>query len=133
MAEYLNSRRFRALIYGVGTLLVCCVAGPAVGAESVSDPTRPPDAANNVSAQPEAPPTGPVLQSVLVSPRRKIAVISGSQVALGDKYGDFRVVKITEAEVVLHNGKDTQILKLFPQVEKHVVSRTLRPPSGQRH
>ncbi len=133
MAEHLKSRRFRALIYGVGTLLACCVTAPAAGTESLSDPTRPPDAAYNVSARSEAPPAGPVLQSVLVSPKRKIAVISGSQVALGGKYGDFRVVKITEAEVVLHNGKDTQILKLFPQVEKHVVSRTIRPPAGQRH
>ena len=114
-------------------MLACCVTAPAAGTESLSDPTRPPDAAYNVSARSEAPPAGPVLQSVLVSPKRKIAVISGSQVALGGKYGDFRVVKITEAEVVLHNGKDTQILKLFPQVEKHVVSRTIRPPAGQRH
>lgn len=61
---------------------------------------------------------GPVLQSVLISARRKSAIIGGQVVGLGEKYGEARVVKITESEVVLKTGTVTEILRLFPDVEK---------------
>lgn len=92
---------------------------PSVHAQDLPDPTRPPAV---MDARPE--PTagvqagGPVLQSVLISPTRKAAIISGRTVALGEKFGDARVVKITETEVVLRNGKEMQTLKLFPEIEK---------------
>ena len=62
--------------------------------------------------------SGPVLQSVLISPERKTAIISGETISLGGQYGKARVVKISESEVVLNNGGNLQTLRLFPEVEK---------------
>ena len=90
-------------------------------AENMPDPTRP------LSAEPEAPAagdaavrSGPVLQSVLISPRHKAAIISGEMITLGGMYGSARVVKISEDGVVLNEGGSLQTLKLFPSVEKKI-------------
>lgn len=90
-----------------------------VHAQDMIDPTRPP-AALNSRPEPAAGTQagGAVLQSVLISPTRKAAIISGRTVALGENFGDAKVVKITETEVVLRNGKEMQTLKLFPDIEK---------------
>jgi len=131
-----------ALVGGVakaisGTLLVLGAAG-AFG-QSLPDPTRPPDALNTLNAadkqEPVGAQAGPVLQSVLVSPQRKLVVISGQTVKLGGKYENARVVKISETEVVLRTGKDTRTLKLFPQIEKQSVSAQPRskPVTGQQN
>jgi MSHA biogenesis protein MshK len=58
------------------------------------------------------------LQSVLISPKRKVAVINGDTVQVGDRVGDARVVRIVEGEVVLARGGQWQTLKLFPGIEK---------------
>ena len=86
-------------------------------AQVLTDPTRPPSAGAGASgAQQEAPATQ--LQSVLLSPRRKLAVINGETVALGGMLGEAQVVRITETEVVLKKGNETEVLKMFPGVEK---------------
>ena len=84
-------------------------------AETLSDPTRPPGSLDGTMPPFSA---GPALQSVLVSPRRTIAIISGKTVQVGDKFGDAVVVRITEREVILRSGRRMQTLKLFPGVEK---------------
>jgi MSHA biogenesis protein MshK len=91
---------------------------PFAVAENLNDPTRPPASIDRPTEDSSVRATGPVLQSVLISPSRKVAIINGETVKLGDKFGDARVVKIAETEVVLRNGNDVQVLKLFPQVEK---------------
>jgi MSHA biogenesis protein MshK len=48
-------------------------------------------------------------------------------VNLGEKFGDARVVKISESEVVLRNGSNLQTLKLFPGLEKQLNSTHDRP------
>lgn len=98
---------------------------PAI-AETLRDPTRPPDVlyAPDDGAGIEA---GPVLQSVLISPGRRTAVISGQSVKTGDRFGDGRVVRISETEVVLKTGSGLQTLKLFPDVEKRTAVKTRRP------
>jgi hypothetical protein len=58
------------------------------------------------------------LQSVMISPTRKAAIISGVMVRLGEKYGDAVLVKVAENEVVLRSGNENQVLKLHPGVEK---------------
>jgi MSHA biogenesis protein MshK len=86
-------------------------------AQALTDPTRPPSAvAESNGEQQEAPAAR--LQSVLLSPRRKIAVINGVTVPLGGMFGEARLVKITETEVVLKSGNETEVLKLFPGIEK---------------
>jgi MSHA biogenesis protein MshK len=58
------------------------------------------------------------LQSVMISPTSRTAIISGVTVKLGGKYGDAVLVKVAENEVVLKSGTTSQVLKLYPGVEK---------------
>lgn len=94
-----------------------------VSSQSLSDPTRPPASLRNgQEGNSQLMTSGPVLQSVLVSPVRNVAIISGLTVRTGEKFGDARVTKITESEVTLSGSNGVQTLKLFPGVEKDVAS-----------
>jgi len=105
-------------------ILAGSLAGGVALAQSVSDPTRPPNAAATAQgAAPEATESSaPKLQSVLLSPRRKLAVISGQTVPLGGRLGDATLVKITETEVVLKRGDELETLRMHPEVEKKLVA-----------
>ena len=113
MAEPLKLHRSWA-----GSLLLLAANGAAFGAGMV-DPTRPPEAFSQPAEEGIATPKDkPVLQSVIISPGRKVAIISGEAVRVGGNFGDSRLVKLTETEAVLRRGNEMQILKLFPQIEK---------------
>lgn len=132
MVEHLTNL-FPRLALHAGVLALLQGASACALAEALVDPTKPP-AVLNQEAQPagKAQPagaSGPVLQSILISPRRVVAIISGETVRPGDKYGDSRVVKIAEGEVVLRTGDQLQTLKLFPDIEKLPASRH----AGARH
>lgn len=101
-------------------------------AETLLDPTRPPGTTNlAVDGKPEAVATGPVLQTVMMSAKRKVAVISGQVVALGEKYGDATLIRLTDREVVLRNSDKTlRTLKLHPEVEKKAVLQKLTGNTG---
>lgn len=86
-------------------------------AQTLPDPTRPALGASQ-SGTVEESPGGPQLQSVLISPRRKLAVINGQTLHVGESFGNAVVVKISAQEVVLKSGGELQVLKLFPGVEK---------------
>lgn len=107
---------------GVSLLMLWFGLVPLGAAELLPDPTRPPE---NISPAPDSDasvPAAPILQSVLISAERRVAFINGRSVKVGDRFGEAKIVKITESEVVLSNGKDLQVLKLFPGVEKHPTS-----------
>jgi MSHA biogenesis protein MshK len=113
----------RILVCIVGALLACAAQGAPF-----ADPTRPPDAAPGGPA-PSGSSRGPRLESVLIAPDRRIAVISGQQVRLGGTYGAGHVVRITESEVLIRNPGGMQTLKLFPEAEKRPrVRRDTRAP-----
>jgi MSHA biogenesis protein MshK len=107
-------------------LLLGAVAGTHALAAPFADPTQPPGAsgaaADAVSGQVE----GPRLQSVLISPNRRVAVIGGQAVSLGGTYGEARVIRITETEVVLQTGQERRSLLLHPEIQKR-----MRHPSGR--
>lgn len=113
--------------------LLTLFGSTAACAENLPDPTRPPAELAAPSSAPggSAVPTGPALQSVQISPSFRSAIINGQRVVQGDAYGDARVVKISENEVVLKSGSDYQTLKLFPGVEKHA-SKTAERKNTQR-
>jgi MSHA biogenesis protein MshK len=100
---------------------VLCVMllAPAIALAQVgNDPTRPPaNLGGSVDTDADAG-GGMTLQSVIISPTNKAAIISGVMVKLGEKYGDAVLVKVTENEVVLKSGTTSQVLKLHPGVEK---------------
>jgi len=105
--------------------LVLCLALLAPGttlAQMTTDPTRPP-AGFDVGAVDMTGDAGGgvMLQSVLISPTHKAAIIGGVMVKLGEKYGDAVLVKVSENEVVLKSGSALQVLKLYPGVEKREI------------
>jgi MSHA biogenesis protein MshK len=126
MAEPLSVATMKILrksMRQAGLALTMLLAAAGGGAEDLPDPMRPPASIapwNETGAS--AIPSGPVLQSVLISPRRTVAIISGQTVRLGDKYGDAKVTAIREGEVDLRSGKNIQTLKLFPGIEKRLTS-----------
>lgn len=111
---------------------LCAVAiSTASWAETFQDPTRPPAAFYSPQSASIMSTTGPVLQSVLISPTRSVATINGLPYAVGEMLSDKTVVKITENEVVLRNGNEFQTLKLFPTIDTSGVFRkTMQKPSG---
>jgi MSHA biogenesis protein MshK len=93
--------------------------GADAAAQQMTDPTRPPagllssETGDNSAAE-------PVLQSVMISSAARTAIIGGETVKLGGMYGDARVIRITESEVVLRSASGTETLKMYPGV-------TIRP------
>jgi MSHA biogenesis protein MshK len=100
------------------------LAAGAARAQALVDPTRPPNAPAPGEAQDAAPAIQ--LQSILISRSRRLAIINGDTVALGGTFGEARVVKITETEVTLQKGEETEVLKLFPGVDKQPAKRRAR-------
>lgn len=100
-----------------------CMVRPAF-AEDLNDPTRPPameGAAGADVAQPSD--LAPVLQAVTLSKSRRVAVISGQEVALGGKFGDATLIRLTDSKAVLRSPDGTlQTLSMYGRVEKKVLT-----------
>ena len=118
MAQSLKKYRYFALNLRVSvSLSLFFFLQSSVYAQNLPDPTRPPNSILQVDAG-IAVPTGPVLQSILISPQRKIAIIDGQTVKLNGKVGNQTLVNISETEVVLKSGKLLQTLSLHPDLIK---------------
>ena len=85
--------------------------------QGISDPTRPPAALSAVASAESGAAPAPVLSSIKITPTEKTAVIGGETVRLGGRYGDARVIKITDSEVVLRTSAGTETLRLYPDVD----------------
>lgn len=114
MAEYLKHAILKRSLRAALLALTALPGIQAVAGGDLVDPTRPPAGFGHASA--DSVTTGPVLQSILISPTRKIAIISGKTVKVGDSVGDGEVIAIRESEVVLRAGKSKQVLKLYPSL-----------------
>jgi MSHA biogenesis protein MshK len=102
-------------------------------AQTLADPTRPPAGFNLAvsGARPaDNPPSALVLESVLIHPDARSAIISGERVALGQKIRGLRVVRIEGAEVLLLGGGERRTLKLYPGVQKKPAAARDRVPAG---
>ena len=86
-------------------------------AQTINDPTRPPGTTSPADTDTDQP-RAPSLQSVLITPTRRAAIINGQRVELGGLYGEARVLKISETEVVLRSASGTEVLKMYPNVDK---------------
>jgi hypothetical protein len=51
------------------------------------------------------------------------AVINGQYLRVGDKFGDKRVLKISESEVVLKGESGREVIKVTPAIEKVSVKK----------
>jgi MSHA biogenesis protein MshK len=106
-------------------LCACLCCGSALSAmavaQTLSDPTLPPPESRVLptgaagAADAPAVSKGPQLQSVLIGSRgREVAVIDGQTVRKGEKFHGATLVDVRKNQVVLQNGRDKQILTLFP-------------------
>jgi hypothetical protein len=106
-----SSRRFlRVGAWLAAGLLPLAVAHAAL--DDLPDPTRP----GGWSRGGEAAPSGAlVLQSVLVAPGRREAIIDGQRLVVGDRIRDHEVIEIRTSEVVLRRAGREIVLKLLPR------------------
>lgn len=123
MAGSMNDAMAAALRWALAIGAGACVA--TVGAQGMIDPTRPPAAVSSGAAGDAGAAALPILHSIKISPSQRSAIIDGEIVHQGGKFGDARVIKITENEVVLRSAAGTEILRLFPDVSiKPVVTES---------
>lgn len=106
----------RAVIAGgLGAAIMLLAA--SASAEDLPDPTRPPAAllapADSVIVEPPKP-AG--LQSVIISKGRSAAIIDGQTVELGGKYGDVRLIEVSDTGVILQGARGKTVMTLFPGV-----------------
>jgi len=115
----------RALLPGLiaATLLLPAAAS----AQRITvDPTRPPAGFGTGAADTERETAGGIrLQTVMISPTQRAAIINGVMVRLGEKYGDAVLVKVAENEVVLKGAGAQQVLRIHPEVDMR--ARGARP------
>jgi hypothetical protein len=116
-------------------LAACLLCLPQfAGAEVLPDPTRPSIDLNSSGAGSEADvvPEEPVqrgLQSVIISPQYRAAIINGVTVLEGGKYGDSRLVEVRESSVVLQNAQGRRVVELFPKVS--ITKNRMAPARGE--
>lgn len=98
-------------------------------AQEQLDPTRPPIGIHTPSMEHHA--DGGGLQAVLISPTRRAAIINGQTVKLGGKYGNERLVALSEGRAVLQGEYGRRELRVFSAQGIH---RSAEPhkPSKQK-
>ncbi len=101
-------------------------------AQALSDPMRPP-----AFAAPAGAATGEqgwggelVLQSTLLSRGRRIAMIDGKPMKVGDRIGRARIISIDPGAVTLREANTTRVLRLYPGVA--VTSPGAAKPAASR-
>ena len=98
------------------TAMLLCLP-QITAAESLPDPTLPAIDLNGSGADTVVIETAPKgLQSTIISPQYRAAIINGETVILGGKYGDSRLVEVRESSVVLQNAQGRRVMELFPKV-----------------
>lgn len=98
----MSSRRM-AVLAGFGVLLGLAQAQ----AEPMVDPMRPP----NPGTGPQASRPALVLQSVIISETRRIAVINGQVLREGERLRAYRVAAIAPGRVELDKGGERKVLE----------------------
>ena len=112
--------------YDLISAMLASVIWAGTAQAQVSDPTRPagnavaPETSGGVSAPVEA----GVQTVILRSGGKSAAVINGQYVVVGGKFGDKRVLRITESEVVLKGESGREVIKVMPSVEKSPTRKT---------
>jgi len=106
------------LVNGLGIWLLMCVlliARP-VGGTALIDPTRPASPHRRSSDDPVRNQGGWRLDSTLVAPDRRVAVINGKQVSEGESVDGARVIAIHQLEVRIQAPGRRMTLQLLPDI-----------------
>jgi len=88
-------------------------AAPALAGEALDDPTRPSHLPAPAVAGTTATP-GWRVDSIIVSPARRLAVINGRSVGVGERVGGARVLEILPYEVRLEYNGEVRHISLVP-------------------
>ncbi len=116
---------------GAGAAFGCAaaMAASALDLKGLSDPTRPYTGGPAVTAPtPEA--SGPVLQSTMISPTDRRAVISGRSYRVGDKIDGAVITDIQPYEVTLKRGDRTNRLRMLPRLVKDPKASSVKASGG---
>ncbi len=108
---------------GALAAFVLLAASAGSHAQALVDPTRPPNASAASAPAGAAGPAAMQLQSVLISPGRKVAVINGETVLVGGHFGDATLVRIEATRVTLRRGDELEVLGMYTGIEKKTVRR----------
>ena len=120
-----NLKRYMRLCCNGWLLLLSALPAIAM-AETLLDPTKPAEA---VGAHAEI----NALQSIIISPTRRAAIIYGQTVELGEKVGDVRLIEVSESGVVLQGTKGLEVLTLFPNVKMNKRAVVLPMAADAKH
>jgi MSHA biogenesis protein MshK len=107
-------------LLALGAALAVCA--PLAAAQALRDPTRPPvvfGRTGDGGIMGRSRDAEWVLQSVLLSPERRYAIINGELLALGGSVAGAELVAIREGEVTLRTGGALRTVRLFPDVDMH--------------
>jgi MSHA biogenesis protein MshK len=116
--------------------ILVCAAMPVRALESLPDPTKP---AVDITYESEVGKTGEAaalvpkkegLQSIIISPQHRAAVINGEMVVLGGKIGDATLVEVNPKSVVLQGAQGKRVMELFPGV--HLSKAENEFPAGDK-
>ncbi|MCP4299333.1 MAG: hypothetical protein GY783_02000 [Gammaproteobacteria bacterium] len=83
-------------------VLLTCVASVCLGDELLRDPTRPYTASERIAA------VAPrfVVNAIIVSPERQVAIVNGQRVGIGGSVDNATVISIDKDKLILEiNGK----------------------------
>jgi MSHA biogenesis protein MshK len=113
--------------------LTAAFAAGAGYAQAVQDPMRPPAFTAPIGGDSAGTPApGLVLQSTLLSHGRRIAMIDGKPMKVGDKIGGARIVAIDPSSVTLREGETTRVLELFQGVQVTHPNAVRKPVSAAK-
>lgn len=101
--------------------LLLALSATATAAE-LRDPTRP-------GWQPPRPtaatdkPTGNPLTAIIIGPQKRLALINGRYLAVGDRFGDAKLTQITFDYVVLRSASGERMLRLTPPLDSRSAAK----------
>jgi len=123
MVKHLMMKMIKTL-FSLATLLFAVM----VQADALKDPTQPPASLySNTNSSGSETLALPILQSVMIGPHYRAAIINGKKILLGKKYEQATLIKLNEHEAVLRNpDMTTQTLVMDYAIEKKIVSPITR-------
>jgi hypothetical protein len=104
------------LLLSLCTAIACGFAHGEALAQPMSDPMRPADARKDEAR--DAAPSGPVLQVVITSPHRKLAVIDGAVVRVGDPVRGGKLAAVSDSLAVVDKSGDRDVVLMHPGIDK---------------
>ncbi len=104
-------------------LILLTVFSTAVMAEILRDPTQLPSTVGSINIATEKAPSGPVLQSIMLSDAMRAAIINGQRVNIGDTFAESRLVAITENTATLQTADGQHTILKMPHIKFGVKQR----------